>query len=397
MKSKLLAAMLVISMLLCSFGYAFAATKSELNSQSNDLDSKIAEKKEEIEEVENNLSAAMKEVQSLVAQISQYEQEIAELTDKIDTVSSEIDQAEKDIAQKEKETNEKQDLLNRRLIAIYETGNTSYLDMLLTSSDLSDFLSKYYLISEIAEYDSNLIISLKAAKAEIEKQKAELESNKQSLELSKQEQVDKQDALKSIKAEKDAKVSKLNSDEKALESELEAFEADKKAIQAELAEIARREAEEAAARAAANGEEYYVSSPSAAGYIFPVQGLGLGNIRNRNYPSYAGHTGVDVNINVVGRNVVAVKSGTVVISTALRYSNGNYRSYGEYVVINHHDGTMTLYAHMAAGSRTVSVGETVAQGEVIGEVGSTGNSTGPHLHFEVRVGGSPVNPIPYLQ
>ena len=90
MKSKLIATMLTTSILVSSFGYAFAATKSELNSQSNDLDSKIAEKKEEIEEVENNISAAMKEVQSLVAQISQYEQEISDLSKKIDTVSNEI-------------------------------------------------------------------------------------------------------------------------------------------------------------------------------------------------------------------------------------------------------------------------------------------------------------------
>ena len=114
------------------------------------------------------------------------------------------------------------------------------------------------------------------------------------------------------------------------------------------------------------------------------------------YPSYAGHTGVDVNIGVVGKNVVAVKDGTVAISTAMKRSDGSYKSYGEYVVINHHDGTMTLYAHMLAGSRTVSAGDSVSQGQVLGTVGSTGNSTGPHLHFEVRVNGSPVNPIPYL-
>ena len=76
--------------------------------------------------------------------------------------------------------------------------------------------------------------------------------------------------------------------------------------------------------------------------------------------------------------------------------NGKYYSYGEYVIINHHDGTMTLYAHMLAGSRKVSQGQEVSQGQVLGTVGSTGNSTGPHLHFEVRVGGVPVNPINYL-
>ena len=104
----------------------------------------------------------------------------------------------------------------------------------------------------------------------------------------------------------------------------------------------------------------------------------------------------DVNINVKGKNVVAVKDGTVVKSLALKRSDGSYRSYGEYIVINHHDGTMTLYAHMLEGSRKVSKGDNVVQGQVIGTVGNTGKSTGTHLHFEVLIKGSPVNPIPYL-
>ena len=397
MKSKIMTIFLIVAILIVSFGtyYTFAATKSELNSQSSELDNKISEKKEEIEQVENNISAAMQEVQTLVAQISTYEQSISDLNSKIETTSNEIAQAENDIAQKEKETQEKQDLLNKRLIAIYESGNTSYLDMLLTSSDLSDFLSKYYLISEIAEYDTNLIISLKDAKAQLEESKIALEANKQSLENAKAEQVEKQEALLKIKAEKDAKVANLNSTEKALESELEEFEKDKKDVQAQLAYIAQQEAE-SAARASQSGGSSSYGSASSHGYIFPVSGLSKSNIRTLKYPSYAGHTGVDVNIGVVGKNVVAVKDGTVAISTAMKRSDGSYKSYGEYVVINHHDGTMTLYAHMLAGSRTVSAGDSVSQGQVLGTVGSTGNSTGPHLHFEVRVNGSPVNPIPYL-
>lgn len=412
MKSKFTAMMLIFSIMFVFVGtyYTFATTKTELKNQSNELDNKIAEKKNEIDEVESNLSSAMKEVQNLVAQISTYEQAISDLNEKISKVTEEITQAENDIAQKQKETEEKQDLLNKRLIAIYESGNTSYLDMLLTSSDLSNFLSKYYLISEIAEYDTNLIISLKEAKEQLEQAKIELETNKQSLENSKAEQVEKQEALKKIKEEKEAKVAKLNSEEKALESQLEEFESDKKDIQSQLASIARKEAEEAAAREAAakaassssSKTQSNVSnsgssgSSSSHGYIFPVSGLSKSNIRTLKYPSYAGHTGIDVNISAAGRSVVAVKSGTVEISTAMRRANGTYKSYGEYIVINHHDGTMTLYAHMESGSRTVSKGAEVSQGQVIGTVGSTGNSTGPHLHFEVRVGGSPVNPIPYL-
>ena len=113
---------------------------------------------------------------------------------------------------------------------------------------------------------------------------------------------------------------------------------------------------------------------------------------------YANHTGVDFSgPGISGKPVLAAKSGTVVTSTALKNSNGTYRSYGEYIVINHHDGTMTLYAHGAPGSRLVSAGQKVSQGQQIMSVGTTGNSTGYHLHFEVRVNGVPVNPAPYLK
>ena len=113
------------------------------------------------------------------------------------------------------------------------------------------------------------------------------------------------------------------------------------------------------------GKKYNYSSPSEFGYIFPVQGCSKSNINKLVYPSYAGHTGVDVNINVKGKNVVTVKDGTVVKSLALKRSDGSYRSYGEYIVINHHDGTMTLYAHMLEGSRKVFEGNKVSKEQVI--------------------------------
>ena len=182
-------------------------------------------------------------------------------------------------------------------------------------------------------------------------------------------------------------MAQLTEEEKENQQEIEKFEEDKRKIQAELKRIAEEEAKKNTTNIS--------QKPSASGYIFPVQGLSKSNINNKTYPSYKGHTGVDVNIGVSGKSVVAVKDGTVVISEA-RISNGKYYSYGEYIVISHGDGTMTLYAHMLANSRKVKVRDKVKQGQVIGTVGSTGNSTGTHLHFEVRVGGSPVNPLPYL-
>lgn len=138
------------------------------------------------------------------------------------------------------------------------------------------------------------------------------------------------------------------------------------------------------------------SVKSVGGYTFPVKGCSLSNIRNRSYPSYAGHTGIDINVGVKGKSVVAAKDGVVIESKALKSSSGSYISYGEYIMIKHSNGTVTLYGHLKAGSRKVKVGQKVSKGQVIGTVGSTGNSSGTHLHFEVRVNGNPVNPYRYL-
>jgi len=398
MKSKLICVILIITIVMSAFElYVFATSKSELNNQSSQLDNQINEKKNEIDEKNDEISSAMSEVKELMAEIATYETEISNLSAQINSVTNQINETQNNIKQKEKELTEKQELLDKRLVAIYESGNTSYLEMLLTSADLSDFISKYYLISEIAEYDTDLINSIKSAKAELEVSKAGLEENKNTLETAKAEQVQKQKDLQSVKAQKDKKVAALNAEEKELQSELEVIEREKQKIVDELAAIARKEEEDRKRReeeARKNGTTVS-TAPSSYGYIFPIPGLSKANINKPWYPSYKGHTGVDVNIGVSGKAVVAVKSGTVVKSAALKIG-GYYISYGEYVVINHHDGTMTWYGHMKEGSRLVTVGQEVSQGQQIGTVGSTGNSSGDHLHFEVRINNRAVNPLPYL-
>lgn len=137
-------------------------------------------------------------------------------------------------------------------------------------------------------------------------------------------------------------------------------------------------------------------SVSSGKYAFPVKGCSLKNVRSKRYPSYSGHTGIDVNINVKGKSVVAADDGVVIKSKAIRSKSGAYRSYGECIMIRHSDGKVTLYAHMKEDSRRVFVGDKVRRGQVIGKVGSTGNSTGKHLHFEVQIKGKPVNPFKYL-
>lgn len=390
MKRKTVFTIIILLVVLSShIVLVFGTSKSELQKESSDLQTRIDQAKEDLSEVEGNLSGVMSQIRDLTVKINEYQGEIDDLNSQISELETKIAETEADLKKAEEDFRIQQKRLEDRLVALYEMGETTYLDVLLSSASITDFISKCYIVSEIAEYDNSLLDQIEENRNAIEAAKKTLEESKTQIESLKASKEAAAKALKDSQAVKQNYASELTAEENAIKEQIEEFEADKRAIERELAAIAAREA-------SSGGSTVISGSPSNYGYIFPVAGCSLANINNKNYPSYSGHTGVDVNINVVGKKVVAVKSGTVVTSTALRNASGGYRSYGEYVVINHHDGTMTLYAHMLAGSRTVSQNQQVAQGQVIGTVGSTGNSTGPHLHFEVRVNGRCVNPLPYL-
>lgn len=367
-------------------------TQKDLKNKQSQINDQIEEAKEEKKELETQKSETMKTVESLRNKIITAEDEVDDLQTRVDDLQAQITQKEKDIKSKEDEYNKQMELLDERMLKMYSTPKTGYLETFLNASSMTDFLAKYYAASELVSYDKKLMKETKEQKEQIENEKIEIENNKKELDSSLSEKEKKSNELKSLKKDKETQVANLADEEKKKEKEIEAFEEDKRQIQAQLKKIAEEEAK----RNKNNTSNNITTKPSASGYIFPVRGLSKANINNKNYPSYAGHTGVDVNIGVTGKDVVAVKAGTVVISTAKINSEGDYFSYGEYVVISHGDGTMTLYGHMLANSRKVKVEDKVSQGQTIGTVGSTGNSSGTHLHFEVRINGKPVNPLPYL-
>ncbi len=377
---------LIIVIIMLQYNVVIAATKSELNASSSETDQKIQEAKEELENINAEKSETLQQVEELITQISSYQSEIDELNNKISDINSQIEEAQNKVDEKQDDYDNQQELLEKRLVATYEAGETSYLDVLLSSDSLTDLISNYYLISEINESDMQLMEKIKKEQEELEQAKQTLETSKQDLDNTRAEKQQKTTELQNAKAEKDSYVEQLNEDEKNTQAELEQFEQDKRDIQAQLAAIAKKES-------ASYNTSNISNNPSSSGYIRPIVGYGI----TCGWMGYSGHTGVDfTGSGIAGKPVLAAKAGTVVTSTALKYSNGSYRSYGEYIVINHHDGTMTLYAHGAPGSRLVSAGQTVSQGQQIMSVGTTGNSTGYHLHFEVRVNGTPVNPAPYL-
>lgn len=387
---KILYISLIIVILISVNLTVYATNVNQLNSQINEAEG-------ELSQVQKEKSAALKEVEKLTNQIAELEDQITELDFKIDTLTIEIDNKQKDIEAKQKEYEERQELLNKRLVAVYTSGKTTYLDVLLSSSSLTDFISNYYLIEQLSDADANLLNQINNLKTQIETEKAELEANKVEIEESKSTIENNKNTLEVAKNEKSSRVASLNAEEKKIQAEIDEFESDKRAILAEAANDAK-------VAYSANSSNYVVNtssigSASNSGFICPIAGRSRSDITCGFY-GYSGHGGADFARNskgaVEGLPVLAAKAGVVTTSMAKKNSSGNYTSYGEYIKINHQDGTSTLYAHMQPGSRTVSVGEYVSQGQQIGNVGRTGHVTGPHLHFEIIVSGVRVDPARYL-
>lgn len=377
--------LLILVLLFTQIGMVYAASSTELKQQQKDIQSKIDETATEISGIKKEMSTTLTQINSMVSQVNGYKDEISELEEKLKNLNDSIVEKENSIKEKEETFNENQELLNKRLIALYESGTTTYLDLILSSEGLADFISKYYLVSRLAEYDTKLLNKIQSEKEYLETEKKKLDEEKEEIELTKTNIQAKTNSLNSLVNQKNKLVTELSDEEKKLQAQLEELEEDKRAIASELAAIAKK------------SNVTLSVTPSTAGYISPLIGKTKANITT-GYGKYSWggkHTGVDWAI-AKGTPIVAVKAGTVVISKALKNSNGTYRSYGEYIVIDHHDGTMTLYAHGLENSRLVSVNEQVAQGQKIMSVGTTGNSTGYHLHFEVRISGKAVDPTNYL-
>ena len=375
--------LVVFMLIIITFSFpisVLAETRSELEAEAKDINDKIKETESELAGVKSQMSTALNQINRLNSQINDYENEITDLEANLEVLNAQISEKEISLKEQEEKFAEQQALFKKRLVALYESGSTTYLDMLLSADGLSNFISKYYLIGTLAEADDELLTQIENTKNQIAAEKAALETSKQEVESTKETVKTKKNALSVSVNEKNNLVDNLTDEEKALEEQLAIYEQHKKELQSQLAAIAKN-------------NNYTVVAPSAAGYTSPLPGKTKANITTTYY-GYSGHTGVDWACKS-GTPILAVKSGTVVVSEAKK-RNGRYVSYGEYIVIDHHDGTMTLYAHGYPGSRQVSPGSYVTQGQQIMSVGTTGNSTGNHLHFEVRIGGKPVNPTSYL-
>ena len=377
--------MLIVTIMLLQTTSVFAANVNDLNNQKASNQEKINETQKEKEEVAAEKKKVTAEVEKLNTQITDYENQIDELDSKISDLNSKISDSQSKLNKAEEDYTNQQKLLDSRLIAIQEAGETSYLDFLLSSEDITDLISNYYLISEIATNDTQLLEKIQKQKEEIKKAKEELESSKRELDTSKASKESVSVQLKTAKNDKDKQVAQLSEDEKKLQAKLDELRQANRTIDSQIQaaqEAIRRYQEEQKRKQQSSSSSSSSSSSGgttkagSSGFIYPVPSGYTRVTTGMYYSSGSYHGAIDFGSGGInGQPVYAVADGYVVTSTRLS------GSYGNYILIAHANGLYTLYAHGQDGSRTVSAGQTVTQGQQIMRVGSTGNSSRTTLTF----------------
>ncbi len=387
---KILGIILLIVVVIQS-NMVFATSTTDLKNEQNANNKKINEVQSDLEEVKAQKSETVKQVEELSTQIDSYQSQIDELDNQIAELNTKIQNSQQKLNKAQEDYTKQQELLDARLVATYEAGETSYLDVILASESITDLISNYYLVTELATNDSELLEGIQKQKEEVEQAKKQLEDSKQELSTSKASKQSVATQLQNTKQEKNKQIEQLSGEEKELQSKIEELNQANRSIDSKIKAM-QAQIEAAKKQSVASGNANVISKPSSSGFIKPVNSYVTTGMY---YKSGQYHGAVDFGAGGInGAPVHAVADGIVVTAEALTYS------YGNYIIIAHYNGLYTLYAHGQAGSIAVSAGQTVKQGQQIMRVGSTGNSTGPHLHFEVRVSpglyANRVNPMNYL-
>ncbi len=386
---KLIGIVLVFAILTSTI--SMAATRTELENQQKQINSDIKQKEDDLEEVKEEKNETMSEVRDLMEKISNYENEIAQLDTQVKTLNNSISETKEKLEKAEKNYSKQQELLNERLVALFEAGDTSYLDVLLTSEDFTDLISNWYLVSELATYDKDMLEKIEKQKNEIDQAKTELENNRKQLETAKSSKEAKSTELKEVKSQKDKKVTELSGEEKDLQKEIEELQKEDKEIASKIKKYKQSYQPSSGGSPSSSAP---MGNESSYGFIRPVSGgyIGTGYGVTGKYWSLGYHTGIDFN-GVSGNPIYSIGDGIVVQASTTG-------SYGNHILIYHGNGIYSHYAHGVSGSIRVSEGQNVSKGQHIMNVGATGNVTGSHLHFEIRTGNGGfrdcVNPLPYL-
>ena len=357
--------------------YAGNASVQKYEEQIAALEAEQAELKKKISGIENEQSAVAEKKQYLDSLVSTVGQKIQASEALIGELDTQIKEAESAIAQFESSIAETTESIKERMLINQQTGTESYIGVLIGAEDIGDFLSRFERLSNMLEYDRENLENYKQQKEALNQQVTDLKTSKELQEQTlKNLEADKAESERLV-AESESYWNSLQADKAAYQSQYEKAKAAEEALDSELSAMLQSIAQQNSSQVTADGA-FMWPLPVGQGYISCYFG--------GSDPNGSPHYAVDCAISG-GTPIYASNDATVV------RAEGHW-SYGNYILLDHGNGCATLYAHCS--SLAVGAGQTVAKGQVIGYVGSTGFSTGCHLHFEFRVNGSKVNPLSYM-
>ncbi|MGE5391356.1 MAG: murein hydrolase activator EnvC family protein [Deltaproteobacteria bacterium] len=343
----------------------------DVNQQINQQRNKVSNAKKK----ENNI---MGQIQKIDRNIYSTDKEIRQINDRVAYLDTNIDVTKQDIGQLKQDLARQTETMSKRLVFAYEEGSdVSYLEVLLASTDIQDFLTRYDYLASIVDNDASMIEEIDRAKTELDIKQNELESQKNEMEDLQDEQLDKKEELKYDKQQKKEILNSVVKERKAYEAALNELEQASAQLETMIRNIQ------------GGGSSQQLGTGA---YTWPCPGHGTitSPFGMRYHPilkTRKMHTGIDISA-PSGASIIAADAGSVIYS-------GWMSGYGQVIVVDHGNKMSTLYAHQSV--LLAGKGAAVSKGQIIGKVGSTGFSTGPHLHFEVRVNGSPVDPTGYVR
>ena len=374
LKRKSRFAMIVAILLMLTFAVetslASAATLSQIRNN-------IKNKQQELNESRAKEKSLGDQVNSLEQQINSKQSDIDELEASISEAQAKLETLEEELAAAEEKVNTQNENLNARLRNMYKNGSVGFIDVLMDSGSFSEFLNNLSLVEKVYTSDQDVLEELQKAYDEIDAKKKEIETLQAELSESKATMEEQKSSLEADKASVEKKKSEIAADSAETQRELDKLEADAQALTSSI-----RNSGSSSSSSKYNGgimawpvPSCHTVSSGYGGRIHPTTG------------KYKFHGGLDIP-GSYGSAIVAANSGKVI------WAGNRGDSYGNYVIIDHGGGVATLYGH--SSKVLVSSGQSVSRGQRIANVGSTGRSTGPHCHFEVRINGSRVNPTPYV-
>lgn len=425
MKKKIVAMALVLSMV---FAYCLSNLNLPVQAEEGtaDFDQQIQKAEEEKKKAESHLENLEKDLEELekskgniLNYIEKVDKKIEKMSDTIEGLKKQIEKSRKELAKIQEECSnlqekqkEQYEIMKKRIKYMYENGNDGYVDVIFSAASFGDFLNRSEYVEKISEYDAKVFEEYAQRMTEIEHSQSLMEAKVDEICSLQDEAVADQNSLKKLKSSKKDEVKKLNSAIHVTDKRVQTFNAQvakqeqivESLLLKKQQEIARQEAAKKAQQSSkaatgsntntsgadpATGNDSYAANTGELRWPLKVSGRISSKFGSRTSPTEGAstyHKGVDIAVSS-GTPIVASGAGTVVTAT---YSS----SAGNYIMIYHGNSLYTVYMHCSKLS--VKVGDTVQQGDVIGNVGSTGISTGPHLHFGVTVNGSYVDPLNYV-